>query len=194
MAVLASWPSWAPRAEYLCIDQISYLGPLFHLAIKPIWKMLNGAVHCPILKNAPISKNKKWPVIVFSHGLGCSRFAYSRICSDLASHGFFVAATEHREGSACASFTMEDGQKNWIPHRRIPVSENEYSDRNQQLHFRVDEMKRTMNLMEKLNEGDGVVNVLEDACDLTMFKNCLDLSSPVLAGQSFGGEYNIIIQ
>lgn len=30
-AMLAKWPSWAPRGEFLFIDQISYIAPLMHL-------------------------------------------------------------------------------------------------------------------------------------------------------------------
>ena len=36
------------------------------------------------------------PVIVFSHGLKSMRSIYSGICCDLASHGYVVAAVEHR--------------------------------------------------------------------------------------------------
>ena len=62
-----------------------------------------------------------------------SRFAYSRICTDLASHGWVVAATEHRDGSAALSFTMERGHKIWIQHRRVADGEKEYSVRNGQV-------------------------------------------------------------
>ena len=76
-------------------------------------------VHCPILRNVPISGEKKWPVLVFSHGLGCSRFAYSLICTDLASHGFVVAAPEHRDGSGSITFHMQGGVKTWINHKKV---------------------------------------------------------------------------
>ncbi|MPC96663.1 Platelet-activating factor acetylhydrolase 2 [Portunus trituberculatus] len=42
-------------------------------------------------------KTQKWPVVVFSHGLSANRSIYSTVCSELASHGFVVAAVEHRE-------------------------------------------------------------------------------------------------
>ena len=190
-AVLAKWPSWAPRGEFMYIDQISYIAPMMHLGCTHVWKFLNGKVHIPILKNAPISTEKKWPVIVFSHGMGCNRFAYSRICTDLASHGFVVAATEHRDGSGSLSFTMEGGVKNWIPHRRISDTEKEYTVRNQQLHSRVEEVKRTMDLVLTLNNGGQCDNVLEEAkdFDLSMFKNTMEVTAPILAGHSYGGKF-----
>jgi len=193
-AVLAKWPSWAPRAEYMYIDQVSYIAPLMHHGVTHLWKILNGKVHCPILRNAPISKEKIWPLIVFSHGMGCSRFAYSRICTDLASHGFVVAATEHRDGSGAVSFTVEEGVKKWIPHRRITEVEKEYNIRNEQLHFRVAEIQRSLDLMIKLNHGSEVSNVLEEAkeYDLGMFANTMGTDKPVLAGHSYGGATTLL--
>ena len=188
-AMLARWPSWAPRGEFLYIDQVSYIAPIMHLGCTHVWKLLNGRVFCPILKNAKISREKRWPLVVFSHGMGCSRFAYSRICTDLASHGFVVAATEHREGSAALSFSMERGQKVWINHRRVSEEEKEYAVRNGQLQLRISEIIRTLNLMEELEKGSNVSNVLEDRSeyDLTMFKNTMDISNPIMAGHSYGG-------
>ena len=188
-AMLARWPSWAPRGEFLYIDQVAYIAPIMHLGCTHVWKLLNGRVFCPILKSAQISRERRWPLVVFSHGMGCSRFAYSRICTDLASHGFVVAATEHRDGSAALSFTMERGSKVWIHHRRVGDEEKEYSVRNSQLQMRISEVIRTLNLMEELNKGSNVSNVLEDRAeyDLTMFKNTMDISNPIMAGHSYGG-------
>ena len=41
-------------------------------------------------------KEIQFPVIVFSHGLGAMRTVYSAICTDLASHGYVIAAVEHK--------------------------------------------------------------------------------------------------
>lgn len=38
--------------------------------------------------------------IIFSHGLFCTRFLYSSICRNLASHGFAVFAIEHTDSTA----------------------------------------------------------------------------------------------
>ena len=59
-------------------------------------RMMNGTVHVPIIENAAPDSSRRWPLVVFSHGLGCARNIYSRVCYDLASYGFVVAAVEHR--------------------------------------------------------------------------------------------------
>ena len=38
----------------------------------------------------------KFPLVVYSHGLGGMRSDNSSTCCDLASHGYLVAAVEHR--------------------------------------------------------------------------------------------------
>ncbi len=40
------------------------------------------------------------PVVVFSHGLGGNRYAYSILCSNLAAQGYVVYAIEHADGSS----------------------------------------------------------------------------------------------
>jgi hypothetical protein len=49
---------------------------------------------------APPAPLARYPVVLFSHGLKGSADVYSKIASDLASHGFVVFCLEHEDGSA----------------------------------------------------------------------------------------------
>jgi len=50
----------------------------------------------PALYGAPVKTSTPLPVIVFSHGVSGMRTLNSAICCDLASHGYLIAAIEHR--------------------------------------------------------------------------------------------------
>lgn len=63
-------------------------------------------------------KKPKFPVIIFSHGLGGSRMSYSSICGELASYGFIVVAVEHRDGSGARTYV------NLPEHREVSDSES----------------------------------------------------------------------
>jgi platelet-activating factor acetylhydrolase len=59
----------------------------------------------------PQRQRKKWPLMIFSHGVGCSRLMYSTFCGEMASRGYIVVAIEHRDGtSPVTTIIGEDGQ------------------------------------------------------------------------------------
>lgn len=66
----------------------------------------------------PPPKGKKWPLIIFSHGVGTSRLMYSTFCGEMASQGYIVCAIEHRDGtSPCSTIVAKDGKSktlNWL--------------------------------------------------------------------------------
>lgn len=48
--------------------------------------------------NAPVSRRKKWPLLLLEPGLGMPRANYTTFCEELASHGYFVAAIDPTRG------------------------------------------------------------------------------------------------
>lgn len=82
----------------------------------PIIYLIGAFLKIPVYPNAPllnpttidssdserISPIHQWPLVMFSHGLGGSRTAYSQLCSRLASSGKVVLSMEHRDGSGYA--------------------------------------------------------------------------------------------
>lgn len=55
--------------------------------------------HHPCLIDAEPVPNEKFPVVLFSHGLGGCMEMYTLLCQEIASHGYIVIAVEHGDGS-----------------------------------------------------------------------------------------------
>jgi len=185
-AMLARWPSWAPRSEYYGIDRVRLFSNYIpHVGFPSVFRALNGNVFVPIVEGAAPDHSQRWPLIVFSHGLGCSRTLYSRICYDLASYGYVVLAVEHRDGSACASFYCDDdGGQHWIPHRRVSADEDEYGVRHQQVRHRSDEVSRALDLALALTDGNAPkkVKLVPENFDWASLSLAMDVDKPIVAG------------
>ncbi|KAG0193449.1 Platelet-activating factor acetylhydrolase [Apophysomyces sp. BC1034] len=125
---------------------------------------------------AVLKSTKAYPIIIFSHGLGGNRHVYSSFCQDMASHGFVVAAIEHRDKSGSLA-KLDDGK--WVRYADLPPEVWDF--RHQQLRFRVDEVNRCVHALKLLSHGK-----LERG-----FEGLLDLKSLVIAGHSFGGATSV---
>jgi len=213
-AVLALWPSWVPHTEFHLRDYLRVVGPWLHDFTMKVWNLftsLHGALTVPLVHNAVPRhpEQGKYGVVVFSHGMGCHRNTYSKICYDLASQGVIVAAVEHRDGSAGSSFYSLDGHIHEVPHKVVPSRDTEYSVRTSQLNHRVSEISRVLDVLEDLNSGKHVTNVAvmegaagkddtvsldsrplieqDSSVDLTWWEGKLDMSRVVVSGHSYGG-------
>ncbi|KAL1304910.1 hypothetical protein AAFC00_003827 [Neodothiora populina] len=49
----------------------------------------------------------KFPLMIFSHGLGGTDTCYSSVCGEFASYGFVVVALEHRDGSGPRTYVNQ---------------------------------------------------------------------------------------
>lgn len=158
----------------------------------------------PVHKNAhlqtPITDNKRWPTMIFSHGLGGSRNSYSYIAGSLASHGIVVVCPEHRDGSAVTSFIRLPGKQGGyfssstrraVPYNRIShdVSPEVYDARDAQLRIRLWEMGLIHQAVLDIDNGVNRKNLNTSTPALTPFAGMLHVHEPgslIFAGHSFG--------
>ncbi|XP_055512431.1 platelet-activating factor acetylhydrolase 2, cytoplasmic-like [Leucoraja erinacea] len=209
-------PLWIPRYEY-CAGLVNYLNrsrwsvPLLNLAF--------GYHTVPVAWNAPFRAEEKYPLIIFSHGLGAFRSVYSAICLEIASHGFIVAAVEHRDESAAFTYyyqsaagdveqeTCEDGTPSavpispqvaqpglkevWLPVVKLKTDEEEFPLRNDQLRQRVKECSQVLNLLTDINQGKSVNNAFLGNLCPSVLKDCIDLQRVAMMGHSFGGSTSV---
>ncbi|KWU46693.1 alpha/beta-hydrolase [Rhodotorula sp. JG-1b] len=157
---------------------------------------------------AEASERGAFPLIIFSHGMSGQRTTYSRWCGDMASHGFIVAALEHRDGSGPISIVRLDDkglertvdflrfeQVEW-PAEYGPVHQLDFRALQQQL--RVSEVAAALDVLNRINDGEGAAVARENRRTdlggkdvvgryLPEWKGRIDLENVTMAGHSFGG-------
>uniref|UniRef100_A0AAY5KHM1 Platelet-activating factor acetylhydrolase n=1 Tax=Esox lucius TaxID=8010 RepID=A0AAY5KHM1_ESOLU len=183
----AERPEWIPRKEYL-YGLADFMKFNRNLSEK-IFNYLFGSFKIPAAMNAPYKQNGKCPVIIFSHGLGAFRTLYSAIGVELASQGFIVAAVEHRDESASATFFYEktEEMEKWMYYRALKPGEAEFPLRNSQVKKRADECIAALERLIEINSGKKMENVLQTKFDWTTLENSMDLCRIAVMGHSFGG-------
>jgi platelet-activating factor acetylhydrolase len=185
-------PSWLPQPS---MEYAKGYARFLKQPILPTSFVISFATYnttIPAVQNAPPFSSSKTPlpVMIFSHGLGGSRNAYSQWCGSLASYGIFVAAIEHRDGSAPISIVHAGTEEQYsIPYRRI----TEYNDntkhyRTSQIAQRTFEVSNLVALLRDINSGKSVNVTDEKQALLDQFKGILNTQKGqfIMAGHSFG--------
>ncbi|KAI0471785.1 phospholipase A2 [Xylariaceae sp. FL0804] len=132
-------------------------------------------------------RHKRWPTLIFSHGLGGSRNAYSQLCGSLASHGAVVVCPEHRDGSAVVTHVREvaaatgvpkgtaprkhhasantttPGTRRAVPYTRIShdPTDEVHERRNAQLRIRLWELGLALEAVQRLEAGAPLTNLAD---------------------------------
>ncbi|KAG5939619.1 hypothetical protein E4U53_007758 [Claviceps sorghi] len=159
----------------------------------------------PVHKNAKAADagtaTKRWPTMIFSHGLGGGRNSYSYIAGSLASHGVVVVCPEHRDGSAVVSFIRTASQPSSpspsshthrvVPYKRIShqVTPEVYEAREDQLRIRMWEMGLIHDAILAINQGRSLTNLNLTTPTLAHLAGRLDVHEPgriIFGGHSFG--------
>ncbi|KAI5478521.1 hypothetical protein MNV49_005050 [Pseudohyphozyma bogoriensis] len=181
------------------VPNIFYRLFAYPIAAAAIYGTTFPAVHEAELKKPPTDEG--WPVIIFSHGAGCSRLMYSAICGELASRGYIVAAVEHRDGSGpFSSIKTADGRTKsvdfvnwrdlyWPDLKKQP--KNDTTIRHSQLDLRLAEFLGVLSTLSKLNKGKGE-SVEEDAIfgpdlEWARWKGAFNTEKVIAMGHSLGG-------
>ncbi|KAJ8589801.1 hypothetical protein M405DRAFT_738008 [Rhizopogon salebrosus TDB-379] len=156
----------------------------------------------PAIENAPLmsppSSLSKWPVIIFSHGVGCSRLMYSAFCGEMASRGYIVVAIEHRDGTGPSSrITAEGGIRrdcdwlDWTDLHWVNLDEQPKCDntlRRVQLEVRQAELEHVIIALNRISKGQKVPQTRFSKGDWSWTPwTCINPSSPIMVGHSFGG-------
>lgn len=117
---------WLGRSRLRVAQGYSHFAKLGSLGVPAFLPVMFTKL--PAYRNAPVSNRypsdletgeeaepsdhaPTFPLMMFSHGLGGTRTAYSSLCGEFASYGFVVFAIEHRDGSGPRTFVNQPDNK-----------------------------------------------------------------------------------
>eukprot|EP00965_Chrysotila_dentata_P226968 6195725-Pleurochrysis_carterae.AAC.6 len=150
---------------------------------KIFFSPLTTARHPCEFEAQPEQCGEKWPVAIFSHGLGGCAEMYSLFSAEMASHGVVVVALEHEDGSGCFAQTIDSEEL--ILYKRPSCKynrENVVGFRAPFLEQRCGEVRSAVSALQSL-----AAHGASDVAQLAALCASADLSRVHLVGHSFGG-------
>jgi len=127
---------------------------------------------------APILKDKRWPIVIFSHGYGATRSSYSSLAAGLASRGYVVVTLDHPYESAITE--LADGSivadANDFPYSGTQAERDAYM---------------AARLATRVRDISFVIDQLSRPAELGDFSRYLDLDHIAAIGHSFGGAASV---
>lgn len=205
--------TWLPAPQRLHVSaytQFLGIGPMVASVLSFLPRHMNY-ISIPVHKNASLETpptdvpNGRWPTMVFSHGLGGSRNAYSHFAGSMASHGVVVFCPEHRDGSAVLSLIRDPkaqdryfrrNTQQAVPYVRIGHTQTPevWRARDKQIRIRLWELGLFMEALTGLDNGvshmtGSNMNGTTPLSALQQFQGKLDVHEPgkiTFGGHSFG--------
>ncbi len=134
------------------------------------------------------AKLKKYPVLIFSHGMGNTRFSNTYQTEMLASHGYIVFAVNHTFENNTTVFPdgFSPRKDNFKKYERIKGNPEEVVDHQLEYYdnYRLREWEKdasfVLDKIAELNKTEG-----------SFFKDRLDLDKTGMFGYSFGGSNTV---
>lgn len=160
--------------------------PLSHIPIPLKYTTIPANRDAPVLSKGP---SGRWPVLIFSHGLGGSCNAYSHLLGSLASCGVVCVAPEHRDQSAPISIIRQvDGSTRIVRYKKLShdPSPEVLKQRNKQLRVRLWELELLYTALSSLDNGEDLNNLADTSAPSLSMKLDLGPSKVTWAGHSFG--------
>jgi dienelactone hydrolase len=170
----AAADAMAPKAAY-CPDLAAIKSRLGLEAVAM------GNIETHTLVDPPLAKSQpRYPVILFSPGLGNNGVYYTALVEELVSHGYVVATLDHPFQSAAIAYP--DGRLVGVqqPNKELLASgdrEQIYQEYRSRVAVRADDLRFVLDQFTRLNAGG-----LDDR-----FADRLDLDRVGVIGHSIGG-------